>query len=132
MGEWHFSEHFTAAAQSFEKKIRAAQIAIFVEECLPRLRDTARTCGYTLAIHGSLCRDLDIVAVPWVNRAVSKDELLTHLASTCRDLTGWGIIHSNDWVEKPHGRMATTIIAASDVHLDLSVMPLLVEEEEGE
>ncbi|GAB3024305.1 hypothetical protein GCM10027051_31140 [Niabella terrae] len=38
------------------------------------LKDIAKLYGYNLLIHGSLHRDLDLVAVPWVDDP--KDELL--------------------------------------------------------
>lgn len=36
----------------------------------PILCEAARACGYALAIHGTMQRDLDLVAVPWVDEAL--------------------------------------------------------------
>jgi len=32
-----------------------------------------RDCGYAIAPHGSLARDLDVIAVPWTEDAVSAE-----------------------------------------------------------
>jgi hypothetical protein len=34
------------------------------------LRAVARSLGYALTVHGSLVRDIDLVAVPWTSDAV--------------------------------------------------------------
>lgn len=44
------------------------------------MRQLAKEVGYALAIHGTLERDLDLVAVPWVDEAVSQEELVEHIA----------------------------------------------------
>lgn len=45
------------------KHIKPGLYAILFEQ----LKDIAREYGYNLLIHGSLNRDLDLVAVPWVD-----------------------------------------------------------------
>lgn len=132
MGEWHHSPHLTVAARRWSEDSRAAVIALFVEQCLPALRDTARSMGYALAVHGTLRRDLDLVAIPWVERASSPDELVEALALRTKDLTGWGHLTHDRWHEKPHGRIATTLVADSEVNLDISVMPLVPAPEKPE
>lgn len=51
-------------------------IAIYYLAKLPLIRDTARKLGYAVAIHGSLSRDFDLIAVPWVEDARPVDELV--------------------------------------------------------
>lgn len=126
MSKWSEYDNLSLSAQDFNKRTRAAEIAVFVEIALPKLRDTARSLGWVLALHGSQARDLDLVAVPWTDRAVAPDELVKRLGDTCKDATGWGY-RSGSWTEKPHGRRAMTIIGSSDVHLDISVMPLVAK-----
>lgn len=41
---------------------------IFYATCFEGLQKIARELGYNLLIHGSLNRDFDLVAVPWVDR----------------------------------------------------------------
>lgn len=48
----------------------------FYANCLFELQRIARDLGYNLLIHGSMDRDLDLVAVPWVNEPKSHLELL--------------------------------------------------------
>jgi hypothetical protein len=44
-------------------------------EILPVIREVARSCGYAIAVHGSMQRDLDIVAVPWVKGHLKPETL---------------------------------------------------------
>jgi hypothetical protein len=37
-----------------------------------RMREEARRLGYTLAVHGSMKRDIDLVAVPWIQKAAGQ------------------------------------------------------------
>lgn len=132
MGEWHHPPHLTVAARAYQEEARAVVIRLFVERCLPALRDTARSMGYALAVHGTLRRDLDLVAIPWIEKAAPAEELVQALALRTKDMTGWGHVRSGDWSDKPHGRRATTLIADSEVHLDISVMPLAPAPEKPE
>lgn len=97
---------------------------------LPVLRDVARTYGYALAVHGSQRRDLDVVAVPWVERACSAATLVEAL----RLAVGGAIIYGRDVLagdhaqrnptQKPHGRQAWAIHVGGRLYIDVSVMPL--------
>jgi hypothetical protein len=31
------------------------------------LKEIAKECGYNLVVHGSMARDLDLIAIPWVD-----------------------------------------------------------------
>lgn len=129
MGEWSHPAHCTETARAYVKRERAAQIAVFMELAMPRMREAARRCGYALAVHGTLIRDLDVIACPWAKDARSADELVAALGVVIAEVTGWGHQQARDWTEKPHGRVAAILIAGpgGDVHMDLSVMPRLAE-----
>ena len=130
MGEWSHPDHYTSSARAFEEATRTAAIAVFCEQALPSLIETARSHGYALAVHGSRRRDLDLIAIPWTERAADADALRSALCATTKDRTGWGhLSNSGTWTEKPHGRLATTIIASMDIQLDLSVVPRQPKEE---
>lgn len=46
--------------------MQAANYAPIYAACLyPELEEMFRTKGWALAVHGSLARDFDIVAIPW-------------------------------------------------------------------
>lgn len=92
---------------------------------LPLTMKAARACGYTLALHGTLQRDFDLVAIPWTEEAKSAEELVEAIrgASGGMKLAEWEEkVHQNPQ-DKPHGRRAWTIILGSDYVIDLSVMP---------
>lgn len=90
-----------------------------------RATEIARRFGYALAIHGTMARDLDVVAVPWTEEAVSAEVLVDELAKEF----AWVIRtdegdqrHMVGPTEKPHGRRAW-LIPLMGCALDLSVMP---------
>lgn len=90
------------------------------------LTPLAHEMGYALMTHGSLERDLDLLAVPWVEEAVDPRELVKALAKAA------GGYWSTEPAKKPHGREAYTIILRRAVEtpagcfpfIDLSVMPV--------
>lgn len=96
----------------------------------PDLRARARVLGYALAIHGSMVRDFDLVAVPWRDDHVPPDDLAWKLQSL---LGGWcskSDAKVYQWAElakkeKPGGRLAYILRFAGDPPLciDLSVTP---------
>jgi hypothetical protein len=77
----------------------------------------AKRLGYALALHGSLARDLDIVAVPWTEDAAPPEALVKALAGAFK----WE--HDKKPTRKPHGRMAWRILMVGGAYIDLSVMP---------
>lgn len=102
---------------------------------IPRATEVARESGYALAVHGSVGRDLDLIAAPWTDEAVSAEALILAL------LGAFGFMHahmssrkteqeagqpSGDLpAKKPHGRLAWTINFDNGLYLDVSVMPRL-------
>lgn len=90
---------------------------------LPALVQVGIDCGYAVAAHGSLRRDLDIIAVPWVKWAVPVKELADLLAKVCN-----GKI-VNEPFKHCHGRLSFQIHLGeiiqnpynSDSYIDLYV-----------
>lgn len=128
MGEWRFPEHYTDHAKAFAVERMRSEIAVFLDRGLPLLREAARANGYALAVHGSLSRDLDLIAVPWTAEAADLDSVVAALAEATKGATGWGHVSGrsdNSWrTDKPHGRVAVTILASAELSLDISFMPL--------
>ena len=64
------------------------------------LAEVAREKGYALAVHGSLQNDLDLIAVPWVENAAPREELVEAIRAMCG-----GLLVSEVRVDgrKPHG-----------------------------
>ena len=92
---------------------------------LPRLREVARENGYALGLHGSMCRDLDLIAVPWVSDAKSAEELV---AAVMLAIDGHFASEDAGYERNPayraHGRRAWSIyFSGNRFYLDLSIMP---------
>lgn len=99
----------------------------FFTSRIPSIREAAREHGYAIGVHGSLRRDLDLIAVPWREGASDKDVLAHAIAVAACGITREG---AHQWEDKPLGRVATSISCcwpswyneAGAGHIDLSVM----------
>ena len=84
----------------------------------PELAQYFRSHGYSLAIHGSLQRDFDLIAIPWVDYPTCPVETVQILADKY-NLT-W---QEGDPVMKPHNRWCWTLsISWGECFIDLSVI----------
>src|SRR5437867_763645 len=84
---------------------------------IPYITRVARPLGYAIGVHGSMGRDLDLIAVPWVEDAASADELANRIA----ELTDGTVLENPNAPAKPHGRMVYTIVFIGAWHtIDLS------------
>lgn len=117
------------------------------------LRTRARSLGYCLAVHGTLRRDIDLLAVPWVADAVEPKKLAAALFRVIDRIVGLKGLklrrchfsHARHAHERPHGRLSwayrlqrrdwakldlppdsptTRQQGLCDWYVDLSVMPL--------
>lgn len=89
-----------------------------------KLERVAWRHGYCLAVHGSMSRDFDLVAVPWTEDADSAEKLVK---SFIRYIVSKANVKYSLPLPtlKPHGRKAYTLSIGYEGHyLDLSVMPL--------
>lgn len=86
---------------------------------IDQMRSLAREVGYALGVHGSLERDVDLIAAPWTDEAVPADALAEHIA---QGMNG-SVIDASD---KPLGRWSCNIqIDGWFKLIDLSVAPRL-------
>lgn len=106
---------------------------------IPELMKAGREVGYAIAAHGSLVRDLDLIAVPWTEEAVSPERLIMHLTAAVdgrirnggkrvkkegSDEEVWERTHGSEPTAKPHGRLAWAIhLGHNGLYVDVSVMP---------
>ena len=94
---------------------------------LPPMRQAAKDAGYAITVHGSLDRDIDLVAIPWRDQGVwSIDKLVEALVGAMRGFVGRAHCHDKEWEVKPHGRRAKTLLAwvgENSANIDLSVIP---------
>lgn len=112
------------------EKIRMAMLPVkamrHFEEIYQPLVQAARNCGYALAVHGSLARDIDLVAVPWTDEAKPVEEFIERIkdAMLARDILFVEKLKDNP-VSRPHGRLAWAFHLGGGPYIDLSVMPRL-------
>lgn len=107
-------------------------VAALARRIIRPLRERARTLGYAIAVHGSLERDIDLVAVPWTDAAVSPEILANSLRQVLEKLYP---IHGEVPArpgEKPHGRLCWSWWIRTWTYIDLSVFPPAEAEGEGE
>lgn len=104
----------------------AAYVALY-----PMLLSIAKRHGYTLTVHGSLHRDFDLVAIPWIEEASEPLKLIEAIKRATRTVT-----HHEDGdkyfedcrpTQKPHGRVAYSLHVTNHGmyggYLDISIMP---------
>lgn len=99
----------------------------FFRSRLPAIREAAREHGYAIGLHGSMRRDLDLIAAPWREGAADKDVLAHAIAMAACGITRDG---PYQWEQKPLGRVATSLSCcwprwfneAGAGHIDLSIV----------
>ena len=102
---------------------RKRMTAILYAACLPGIVDLARGMGYALAVHGSLQRDFDLIAVPWIRDAQPAERLIGALAEALSCYNDPALMIDGPEV-KPHGRKAWGISLGAGLSLDVSVLPI--------
>lgn len=103
-------------------KTRAGRERLYLS-LLPAIRKVARKSGYAIGVHGSMIRDLDLIAVPWRRGAVMAETLAyrIHRATSRRACTRAEL--KKFMRRKPCGRVAyTLIIGPEGAYIDLSIM----------
>ena len=86
-------------------------------------RQAAMDCGWALGLHGSLASDMDIMAMPWTEKATSADDMIKNILTKC--FVGSHIakfIKTKN--EKPNHRVVYTISIFADFYLDINVIEL--------
>ena len=87
---------------------------------LPELRDIAAECGWAIAFHGSLVHDLDLMAMPWVEKHTTADELAQRFTDTMPE--NWRRPYEKSKPgDKPNGRIVYTIFMGPS-YIDLNVI----------
>lgn len=85
------------------------------------IRQCAMDKGWAVALHGSLASDMDIMAMPWTEKAEPFSSLVDAISKlfTSNDLTDFYTIAYN---EKPYNRVVATIPIWEDFYLDISTI----------
>lgn len=63
---------------------------IFYSMCFPRLQQIALEHGYNLLIHGSMSRDMDLVAIPWIDEPKPHIDMLDAFSMYLKDVVSAG------------------------------------------
>lgn len=88
----------------------------------PGLAEIFRAHGYALAVHGSVARDFDLVAVPWVDQAADPQKVVDAVASKYAAK----FARYDDPTPRPHGRIAYKLaLSFENCALDISFTPRL-------
>ena len=99
------------------------------------LRAVARDHGYALGVHGTLERDIDLIAAPWSNPLSPARVLAEAIQARARELNH-GIAECIDEIgasnpeyfrrgspcAKPHGRLSWSYHLGGGPYIDLSVL----------
>ncbi|MBV8666762.1 MAG: hypothetical protein JO269_09785 [Burkholderiaceae bacterium] len=88
------------------------------------IRCTAHMYNYATCLHGSYTRDLDVLLVPWTDRAIKPAHELVKIIALRTDMQ----LHDGDPKEHAHGRKVWTLRfpGAHDPRwIDLGVMPIV-------
>lgn len=99
-------------------------IALYYLGILDDVRAAARAMGYAIGVHGSLSRDLDLIAAPWRDDAKNADDLAMAIAFAVN-----GVCATQAAETRAHGRRLYIIYFQSKegkvpgAYIDLSVMP---------
>lgn len=103
------------------------------ERLISPIREAARALGYAVGVHGSLERDLDLIACPWTDEAADEGALIEAVRLAVQTTLGGKCWKSEKPTGKPHGRRVWTLLLAPSIgvqstaglhpFIDLSVMP---------
>lgn len=100
-----------------EKPLPSLMPALYSHR-LADIQSVARDHGYAIAVHGSMQRDVDLIAVPWTETAAPDGDLVVAMAERLK-LTVAGV------EDKPHRRKAVTFLMGGCCFMDLSIMPIV-------
>jgi hypothetical protein len=100
----------------------------------PMLQQIAKDHGYALAVHGSVHRDFDLIAVPWVETCADPKQLISSFKAATKMVVHSDQIEDEEkaWPdlsvsEKPHGRQAYSLHVTNHGmyagYLDISIIP---------
>jgi len=116
-----------ATAEGPRQQPRFRYVPAFYGLYFTAMAETARELGWALALHGSMARDLDVMAMPWTADAATPEALVARIVER------HGLIPGADgWEAKPHGRRSHSLMMGGHFYVDLSVMPVVAAPVPGE
>lgn len=101
-------------------QIKPNYAPVYAVALYPVLAKIFQKHGYALAVHGSMMRDFDLIAVPWVEEPSRPDDVIKEITN------GFDIRQISEPKNKPYIRRCYTIsIGHGECALDLSFFPYL-------
>lgn len=101
------------------EQVKPNYAPVYAAALYPKL---ARICidhGYALAVHGSLARDFDVIAIPWVETPSAPETVVKAITGT------FAAEHIGEIGHREHGRTVYTLsIGFGECQLDFSFMPV--------
>lgn len=109
----------TLANGNLRESVKTASQFVWL---IPHLTRICQEQGYGMGVHGSMNRDLDIIACPWEDNASAAEVLVKAIL----DGVG-GYFKPGEKLPfvRAHGRLGWPIYLHRDFYIDLSVMPRL-------
>lgn len=89
---------------------------------IPHLTQICQEHGYGMGVHGSMIRDLDVIACPWED---SPSDAKVLIKDVVEKIGGYFLPNEQVPVSRPHGRLVWPIHLHRDYYIDFSVMPKL-------
>lgn len=91
---------------------------VYAAALYPGLAGVFHRHGYALAVHGSLARDFDLIAIPWAEKVATQQEVLQAVTTEFAVRIVGEVEHRN------HGRIAYTLSCGfGECAVDLSFFP---------
>lgn len=91
--------------------------AVFYAAMWPDLREAAMDKGWALALHGSLKSDMDLMAMPWTDKASSANDMVEALRNCFTDAECIEVQVS----DMPNNRQVITLSIWEDFYLDINI-----------
>lgn len=103
-------------------------VQVYVEY-LPEIRKRAMELGWAVGVHGSLIRDFDLIAVPWIEDACSEEQLFDIVCDAVDSIGSMREkVDREDSIARklirPHGRVSYDIQLGYGAYIDLSIMTI--------
>lgn len=105
-----------------KEEVKTEGKPVFYAVLYQSMRKAALDCGYALALHGTMQKDMDLMAMAWVEDAKPVKDLIEAL-DDCVGGTVWKDFKWKHMTKKPHRREAYNITIMGDYFIDLSVIP---------
>lgn len=100
--------------------MKAASYAAVYCALYPELAEVCRSHGYALAVHGSMQRDFDVIAIPWVESPSEPDAVVAEITKR------FVLRQIGDPDTTFHGRRRYTLsIGFGECAVDMQFMPIL-------